>query len=489
MAGRSLYGGDFSAWAEITDEDGDSDDYPVSSIKIQYAINSVPTATITIPYGYNINSWFGGSSLSLPSSQYSHYTEIKWQYRGSTEVLFKGYITGMKHSEVATGSGSGVSLHTEVSCQGWLGLISQQFNHILRGTSPYIYSGNPWFSDVSGSESSLYTKEIREQSISIPNAVLDALIGVCDTQLNYDVGFEAGTRGAAQAKSALICDNEDLSDDSGNYLKHYSWTSRNRIARQILNSLSEPGGQYAGYSSGRVLGGNLWTALMNFCKQFNYAVLPRVNDFGLAPMAYPGYTSGKWIEYTFDDISSYHLPISGLEPNPIRGVVMVDRHSGPWGQISNVNEVVGGYDLSWLDKGSKFGRVITSPFPAWFPTYASDSSLIANLLCQQVAINEAFGGSRMYITIPTISGIGPGSLVKLDTDKTFPGLGDNVAFGVARGVEYTISVDPLKVETSVLLTHIMSEDVYGAIALQQHPVAQNYLTYSFISPDEIDIDR
>ena len=484
MTAQTPHGGAISAFADVTDVNNSTKRYPISAMRILYGINRIPQATITIPFGINAASWWGGNSLALPDVKYPHRIQIAWKRAGdSTDILFDGFISAISHSRAQSGSSVGVS--SIIQAQGWLGFLSTQFTSVMRGTSPEIWLGNPWFTNATGMYLGNLVEGIADRSWTLSAAVISSLRAVCSAQDKYDIGFESGVSGASLAYQSL---GKSIYTSDPASLVHSSYDSSTRydIAYAALKSFTHPGG-VVDYEddSGSIIGGNLWTALLSFCEKFGFAVIPMIHRFALVPFSRPGRTAVGRASHPildFGDISSYSMPMSGLKATPLRGVVMVDEESGGYWGLIDEPEIIGSYDISsmYSETNASLGRVIRVPSPGWFSNY--DSGLVvADRLCKQIALDEAFGNHSLVLQLPYITGIAPGTLVELHGTDSFPTLGGRTILGLVEGIEYTVSADPVKVVTDVRLSYVMDRDLYEATSVSVHPVTSGYFLYAEMS--------
>jgi len=460
------------AWARVTLADtGSVKTYPISHLSVQYGLNSIPRAVFVIPYGIDaeLSDWFSGSSKELPSNLYSHLTDIYVKVNDDTSILmFRGYLSDMGHSRGVTGTRTG-QLQTVCKAFGWLGMLAQQPISVLRGAGPMVFNGDPWWDNVVGLNWWVAARRIAYWDYSIPDELIITFQSLCNSQTAHGLGYQSGTLGSALAAEALTAYLSTPCANLHNWLDAYT---RDVIAVSI----------------GKVIHrnfGSFWDALVAFCHEFGFAVIPHVTTFRVAPLCRLGYDRPQYgahhVKYSLDDISGYSINTQGLRPDPLRGVIMTDRYVGLWGQ-EEIDEAVGGYDASALytETDGRFGRVMRLNAPSWFPSYGN-GLIIAEQLCKQKAMNEAFGKVKMDIHIPYISGVSPGSLVEVRGTRKFPTLGARAVLGLALTTTMEISILQPKVETTVTLSHIMQEDVYRAAAFRSHPISNCYFLQSPLS--------
>jgi len=458
---------------------GQTVEFPVVSTSIRYGLNRVPQASIIIPYGSSSYGWWDDIK-TIPSALYSHRVKIYYTFNGNSPILlFDGFMTALTHTRSA-GRGS-INIATQITATGWLGLVSAQLTSILRGESPTIYAGNPWFSNAVGVYVGGIIDSISSGATTISTGVIDALRYICSYQDDYDIGYEAGESGAAMADSALSA-HQLATHPATAINSSYDWDTRYDISREVLNSLTEPGGQLLGAPNDMLVGGNLLTGLLAFCEKMGFALVPMVSYYALVPICYPGYAASLQTNHPIvhlADIEEYSTPTSDINMSPLHGVVMVDHNRGGYWGLIDEQEIIATYDISsmYSTSAGKFGRVIRYPKPQWFPSYGSGLS-VASRLCEQVALNEAFGRTQMYISIPYIYNTSPGSLFEVRGNTSFPSLGGSTVFGVAQGIEYNLTIDPTTVRTKILLSHVMNSALFSAGAMRDHPVASGYFLYS-----------
>lgn len=470
-------------WANVELADtGQTKTYPVTHLHLNWPANEIPTAIIQIPYGLDTAGWAGGDVKTLPSNLYSHYIEIYLRFGNETpKLLFYGYIRDMAHRRGVTARQGNLS--TVIRASHWIGLMSQQFVSVVRGLSPVIYTGNPWFHNAVGIDWNVGSSRIADSDNYIGDEVILALQALCTYQQAYNIEFQSGTAGAARALWALNKytnlinpqDNDSyICSDLHNIFDQYT---RDTIALSIGTVLNHRAH-------------DAWEALVAFCLVFGFIVVPRIDDFIVVPFCRPAYDRPRFgshhVKYTLGDIEGFDMPISvsGLEgrrSTPLRMAIMVDRHVGPWGQTTD-DEVVAGYDVSELysESDARFGRVLRVEHPRWFPSVGSGID-IATSLCKQAAIDEAFSNSRTTVVLPYISGVAPGSLVELKGTSSYPILGDRNIFGIVKKTQIIISIEQKAVRTRLDLSHVMQEDLFEACAFKDHWICNCHFLHSALS--------
>jgi len=470
---RDIHTAALNSWARIDlVDEGSYRLYPIQTCSVSYGLNSIPAATFILPYGFDTldDNWFDSTYRDMPSGRYSHRVRIYTRINGEipAKLIFDGYLTSLSHIRAAQGR-----IRTLFTAQGWLGLLSQQFTSILRGESPMVYSGDPWFSNVMGISWGTFEQRIARENESISDVVIEMLLEICNYQETWGVDFQSGTIGAAAAASALNA---------------YKPCGSVASLQMALDQYTKDSIAYAIGKAIHANAGDLWNALVRFATTFHFVVVPRVSDFLLVPFVRPGYDRPRYgtnhVYYDEGDVSSITLDHRGLNPNPIRSGVVVSEHVGYWG-FETEQEVLAGYDLSSIypETDPRQGAVLRIPAPEWFPPYDSGID-IAEKYCKQHVLDQIFIPMEAKIVLPYLSCIAPGSLVEVRTRSTYPTLGASNLMGVAATVTLSYeSGDSPSVQTHIGMIYAVDIPTFEAISFSSHLFTQQYYLWYNLSDD------
>jgi hypothetical protein len=472
--------------------------YHLTDFRIIYAVNKPPRAEFSIPYGYCHDF----IAARTPSSRFTPKVFIRYltsDHGGGSSytTLFDGYIIDLSAAEKrAPLKGATV---VNFQAVGSMSLLSQQLTSITRGDSPVVYDGSPFLSSITGVPVDAEMGKIYgDGSDNIIDFLYDLFTNVLDSQEEYSLDWEAGTRGEELARDALdLLDTSPLAHPprwppfallptplpgnkgsgffDGQPLDYDLWTTddttRRAIAWAVVSSFSQPGAF-----------DNLWGAILNFCRNFGFMVVPQVDSFYIVPscrLADPD--KERWWDstyepplYTDDEIAGFHIPKMSAAVNALRQVAVIAETSS-WGLYSEKSQV-GGYDLgkaSVHHDEDRAGRTISIPMPKWVPPYGSIGEGISNLLAQQKALDEAYGHQALLLRLPYLSRISPGSHIRLQSSKLSKIFGTSEAYALVVASELIMSQDGPDLHTDLRLSHVMNDQLYDNISMVKHPLTKN----------------
>lgn len=460
---------------------------PVNRATVSYQLNNIPNARILVPRGKDVEQVIDGTwSDYTPTDEYTYKMRLKINVNNATwgagvpghsegdtywEDLFVGFISGINHS-------AGPS-QLAIQAQGELAILKSQATEVHKSKKSNTWAGDPWFGSPIGIYNSVFSNEIVSGK-EIGEAIIDGLISICNTQLDYtDWWSDADAEDTPPGMAKEVLQKCDLSIDGADHseLHNFSTGVKSDIARVIEKYLS-------------LERANLFQILLKFCQDFNFALIPRIDDFSIVPFVIPGdtpvsgngYVSPDYrFSFTESEIEQFNVT-GNIKPSPTRGVILYNSKvkQGPW--VSTVEEGYQAvYDLSYIYPSTvagstKFGDFITNEAPGWVDGTTSDGHWIVQQLARNYAIEQAFSKNGSQFSLPYIAGICPGSLIYINTKGGSVSLGDQEITGIAQGVQFNIQKTSKKgkVSTKIKLSHLMSEDMYDEVKIDTHPLCNGY---------------
>lgn len=441
---------------------GDTWSVPVESCSARYALNQIPQATISLPFGLAMQSLPSPLTENYPDNQKGYLVRLRLKYRSSTynKTLFRGYVVNVEHAEGRTDRGGGAVLRLRT--QGYLGLLEQQPAEVLEWRDPETWNGDPWYGDARGMEYQGRTSSLAGGTTSATGALMTYLAQTCIEQSAVDSGSPFSYQGNAADRAKWVLDNYYSYD----YPYHHSHdiyqgldsTTREHIASGILRVITSNAG-------------TLWTIIQQFCAFFHFSVVPTPGVFYVVPLLLPHYVRGSErdsVNLSTNDIIRVRAESSQSVLAPVKSTVMMDEvNQGVW----NMNIGGGAFTNSYYSgsDNKKPGRMDTLPWPGWFPTWTSDGRGTGGLLCSQHIADEMWGGSVFQVDVPYLFNYSPGTILELQN------LGDNLPtyftddlVGVVRSVHVTVG--PGSITSQVTLSHVMEEETYDDVSFDRHPV-------------------
>jgi len=493
-------------------ESGSYRELPILSYRVSYRLNEIPTATVTVPYGYRSDIIIsGGTAVGLPTLGRRYFVELLAREHGNADwlVIFTGWISFI--GEATTGEGRVIS----ISLIHRLDALRQQPATVQPVEVHYednypqlalIWDGigtDPWnLKDGRlnlGAADALISK-LADGTIGFQEAVLATLLLICYTQYNYP-DLSASQSGARLASDVLDDMNWPTGSEQINYPDPYGAisTSIYSLTDDFIPAFSLNFRESIAAGVGRILcssSGTLWDVLRAFCDAALYYICPWPAAGCLLPLVFPPHpihANQPAVEYDSSDIISLSVG-AWLETLPLRAVYMLTQaEPGPWnlGPQGGIY-ILGRSTLSWLEtdpfgSGGKFEIVRT---PGLFdPSQAmgSEVELPANRYCFQHLLNGTYGRRQITLRLPGLSQNrfpAIGALTKFSHDVSGePGaLKYGTYYGVAVGLDLIMDRDSGCV-ADLYLSYIMDTGTIDDLGATHHFISSRlyYTTQNEIS--------
>lgn len=442
---------------------------PISSVQITYTLNEIPRAVIRLPVGVDVDlldDW-EHSFKRFPDNRSSPFIEI--YVRGTNvfpgTLLFQGYVVGTSYTkDVAYENGQHqlVIVASSFLCQ-----LQEQQLLITRYFTPLAFDSNPWTSNAMGVSWTDVLYQAVNNDVSIPYAVIETLKALCQYQMIYDGWWNASPSGAVDAYSVLNNGFTPLHSTDNRSQKFRSYLDTNQRV-EIMGAIWVLLWQE----------GSIWDALIRFCNEFGFILIPGISDFILASQPLPPYGEGAY--YNETNVAHVDLPNEGLRATPLRAVQMISEYNGgPWG-VEDERYIMANFDLASYYSGAnspvRAGDLNQIRAPGWLLQDGTGFDL-ATQICRQVAIKKAFGHASLNLVLPYLSGVAPGCSVEYDTTNTMPFLGDTTARGVVQSTTWSIGCNNESgyVATNVVLNTVMGQSFWKDAAFRSHWLTTDYL--------------